>query len=288
MIGRAHIADLSGSAQAAKRSIARSAGMTLPELILGLSLMIIVGAAAASVLMTTARGWEQTQSQQSASTSATLTRQHLVAKLRGVRYLGHVKKGSLDNSTADVASVIYWNDDNFGTTAGDATPQYGELSVLEFDPEQQAIFLYETAPYNTLTGDAKTTLALSPAEFQADVVNDPNAAEQLKTLLINQNALRRTKLASDVHGAEFAVVHANDSAGKGRPAIELMLRGSKRKTIKTSSAASAHSPGVPAGQGLAVPLHDTQVDYVHISLRAASKLPTPSNSTGTGSTANAG
>jgi hypothetical protein len=132
-------------------------GMTLVELMIGLVITILVVGASGALWYAVARAWGHS----SGSQATALTGAHAVGRIertmRESKYLIQFRPGSLGKevSASSAAQLLFWQRDDWNSAA-DSTAQLGELAVLEHDPAEKRLYLYECLPQSQMTLDQQT------------------------------------------------------------------------------------------------------------------------------------
>jgi hypothetical protein len=128
--------------------------MTLLELCIGLIITSMIVAALGTFCFAVAQTWGQNSGVQ----ATTLTASHATARveqtLRETKYLLQYRPGSLDGATSgSSAQLLFWhrdfwnNSDPAGKTqVSDGSVQIAELALLEHDPVDHRLYLYEPLP----------------------------------------------------------------------------------------------------------------------------------------------
>ncbi len=190
--------------------------MTLPELIMGLAISTMVFLGAASLMFSTAMSWKQSESGQSMALASSQAVARVAAKLSAAKYLGVVRKGSVDGSAAQAGGVLYWKDDN-----GDGMVQQSEMAWLEHNTAQQVIYLYELKPRTALTIAEKTW---ADAYLTASGITASAYPDNFKSA----SAVQKNVLARYVSGAMFEASLPSDPMTM--PSVQMVLTLSRNYT----------------------------------------------------------
>jgi hypothetical protein len=203
--------------------------MTLIELSIGLVLTSMVIGALGAVWFAVARTWDQS----SAVQATTLTASHAVGRLeltlREAKYVLQYRRGSLGGSDpASAAQVLFWRKDVWNTkalggqqdtnTAADSTVQAAEMALLEHDPVDRRLYLYESIPAAQMTLDQQTRAGAVVA--WPELIASTTPANLKKC-----DFVRRRVFCEAVDGA---VVNVPSWGRAGRPSLEFALKLSRQ------------------------------------------------------------
>lgn len=130
-------------------------GLTFVELTIGMAITAVLMLALATFASAVSVGWKHSEAQFK------------------VRSVAHQSSARLDDALSDMLCVVQalpgdtsggnaylfcWHTDTWAG-AGDRKAQYGELSLIEYDPATKTIWLYETKDAASLTAAQQTTAA---------------------------------------------------------------------------------------------------------------------------------
>ena len=130
-------------------------GLTLPELIIGTMMLGMIGTALAGFTTAIAAGWRNSERQFKIENASSRSADQLESQLSAMLYVAQNKSWSSDSPSS---YVFYWAQDG-GLVATDKKAQLGEMSLIEYDPADKAIWLYK--PKSTLNSSQRTTLSAS-------------------------------------------------------------------------------------------------------------------------------
>lgn len=116
---------------------ARSSGLTIVELSIGLAIVGLIGLAVTSFTFATAAAWRGSTVGQTMENAAHVTAVRLQDELRQACYFGAWRAGSLTPSpTSPPAAVLLWD----GDRNADGMIQQSELAMLEYDPTTRKLY----------------------------------------------------------------------------------------------------------------------------------------------------
>lgn len=184
-------------------------GLTLAELVLGMLVVALVGAAVSAVAMAVSTSWQQSQVGSGTTLSETRAGNYIEHVLRGSLAIGTWRAGSVDSPAASTSALaMIWR----GDRNGDRCIQVEELALIQHDVVNSQLILY-AADYPD---------AASRAAYNATLANsfltDPTAAESFKSkaFIVPQTIARR------VTGAQFNVINRDSTTV--RPTLEFILK----------------------------------------------------------------
>ena len=186
-------------------------GFTLAELMIGMLVTALVLSALAAFVNAVAVGWEESDGTQDAALEAHQAYQRIDHYLSSALYIAQPLVGT--NST----SVFYWANDDWdsgGVSAGDESPELGEMNLIQYDSTTDTIWLYQPIAASAMSADQFST-ACVPQTY-ADISGASEPALFLSTLFYT-----RIPLAHDVTSATFDAI-GSDSASQ-RPLVEMNL-----------------------------------------------------------------
>jgi type II secretory pathway pseudopilin PulG len=180
---------------------------TLPELILGMLLLVLVGAATAAVASSVTRGWNMGETNQTSSLTITRTMLRMQDKMQRARFFGQLDRGSIANPAVNPpAAILFWRDDD----NNDGKMQLDETQLLTYDPTGKELVVWEVVFPNA------TTRATQNGPFPTSMLTANNAVSTYKSMVYaNKYTITRNVLA-----AAFDVI----TPSAGRPAFEFRLK----------------------------------------------------------------
>ena len=157
----------------------KSRGFTLVELSIGIAATALVTASMAAFAVGVSDGWRATRLSASFRVATDATAARLAGVVQGCNYVAGCSGAAADPTT--VGWVTLWKLDDFaGVAAGktfaprDGVAQSGELAVIEFQPQNGSVWLYESLPYAKLNASLTAQAAqpvgreyLETADFYA-------------------------------------------------------------------------------------------------------------------------
>jgi type II secretory pathway pseudopilin PulG len=192
---------------------------TLAELIIGLLLLAIIGSATAALATAVTRGWQVEEGTVSSTLTITRTMLRIQDKIQRAKSLGQFRAGSLTPApTSDGAALLFWRDD----ANGDGEIQFNETQLLEHDPLNNTLLLWETA----FTGP-----------FTKAMLNEPNAIGEYK-LLPHAGSQVMTR---GVLGAAFTVITPPTASQRQTFEFRLKFSGPNGQAVEYGTA-SPRSP----------------------------------------------
>jgi hypothetical protein len=199
--------------------------MTLIELTIGLVLTSMVVAALGALWYAVARTWDQNSGLQ----ATTLTASHAVSRLeltlRETKYVLQYRRGSLNDATPSAsAQVLLWRKDAWNRmalagrqdidTIANGVVEAAELALLEHDPVDRRLYLYESIRAQEMSLDQQTRAGAVIAAAELNASATPAGLKQC-------DFVRKRVFCEAVDGAVINV----PSWGRGaRPSLEFALR----------------------------------------------------------------
>lgn len=139
-------------------------GLTLPELIIGSTMLAMIGTALTSFTLAMSAGWANSDKQFKVENASKRTGDQLDATLSGMLY---VAQNKTPTNQSPSSYVFYWNKDG-ASVAADQKAQLGEMALLEFDPATKSVRLF--------TPKTSGLNATQTATLNADSWGDPTSA----------------------------------------------------------------------------------------------------------------
>jgi prepilin-type N-terminal cleavage/methylation domain-containing protein len=125
----------------------QSRGLTLAELIIGLSVMSILLLALSAFTMAVGHAWTYSNQVGKSQLSSTRSSVQLDQLLRNSLSVVQVKNSE---TTTDTAHLFFWQADNNGG-AMDGAAQLGEMALLEYEPSSKTLWYYAAKPGASMT-----------------------------------------------------------------------------------------------------------------------------------------
>src|SRR5262245_38739861 len=126
----------------------RLAGFTFMELCLGILITAMVMGAVASFTLATAQAWKSAEQETNLSAKSNVAVAWLQDTIRGVKLLGPVRAGALDNPSSGAgAAVMLWKAD----TNSDGLIQGSEVQLIEHDVANNRLVPDSGLPTETTT-----------------------------------------------------------------------------------------------------------------------------------------
>jgi type II secretory pathway component PulJ len=203
-----------------RRAAGRTA-FTLGELVIGIAMTAMVGAALAAFTMSVSQAWTANERIEASATIANGAMARTGALFRRSLAVGAYRPGSLDNSDPQSAAVLVWRAD----LNGDGRIQLSELELLVFDPVTRRI-------------DRYVPLSLKDdADWPVEKLLDDASIDEVMA------AFDRVPLAGRIVG--MSVYRRDD--GVRRAAVELRIRvagiGDDLVVAATTACRSTVTPG---------------------------------------------
>ena len=203
----------------------RRGGMTLVELSIGLLVTSIVMGALASLWFAVARTWSQNTGAQAATLTAAHAGGRIEQILRQAQFLIQYRRGSLNpTQPAQTAQLLFWRRDVWNPkamaakedtdTVADGSAQLAELALLEHDPADHRLYLYQALPAAKMSFDQRTRAAVVAPWSELTASTTPAAFKKY-------DFIERQVFCEAVDGAVINVATWSRSA---RPSLEFTLR----------------------------------------------------------------
>jgi prepilin-type N-terminal cleavage/methylation domain-containing protein len=129
------------------RNIRGRRGLTLAELICATAMLGIVLMAASALISASAAGWKHTDVAYRVANLSDRAGSRVEEQLTAALCVLQVKTPT---SAGGAAYLFYWKSD--GITGGeDGKAQFGEVALIEFDPTQKSVRLYEPIAASAMT-----------------------------------------------------------------------------------------------------------------------------------------
>lgn len=218
-------------------------GFTLVELLMSLGIIALIGGAVAGISYAVSEGWQAAQSTQATQVSMRQTSVLLYRMLSGAKHVGLAtadgqRVGSGTAPANPGAALMYWKEDS----AGDGKMRLGDLALIEHDPAEQTLKLYEVP----------ATAANATTAYDLPDISDSQDVAAFKSL---PNVVTRT-IARGVIGARFTLRSASPTPERPLLEFELRFRG---KAIQSALASAADQTQNEKGP--------ERTDYGTVSLR---------------------
>lgn len=191
-------------------------GFTFVELVIGMTLTILVGAALAAFSFAMAQSWTDSESAQSVHLTASQASLRLMPVMQNAKFTGLVRPGS----SVKPAAVIYWQTDS----NSDNTMQASELALLQHNPDTDTIALWQVE-FTALTPSSIRDW-IEGLNVTAEELYDENIPEDFKEMIaqVDPSYTPRT-LAAAVADARFEM--RNIGSESQRPSFVYTLTISK-------------------------------------------------------------
>jgi type II secretory pathway pseudopilin PulG len=121
----------------------RRRGFTLVELSLGIAFTAMIGAAVATFLLAVSAQWKSAETQQHFDVTIQQGSQSIGSIIQSARRVG----GTFND---EKPSIFIWESDRL---KADGIAQFGEMAVIEFDPQLESIFYYRANAASNLLVD---------------------------------------------------------------------------------------------------------------------------------------
>jgi prepilin-type N-terminal cleavage/methylation domain-containing protein len=213
-------------------------GMTLPELLIGVSISGLVVASMSSFLMAVSQGWQEAERRAAAertSRRSGLTFQDALGNALGVVSVHN-------GGSSGPSHMLYWKYDGL-TGVPDGKVQAGELGLIEFTPATKTVWVYEPPAYEVMTTGQR---AMATQSTWADL-RVPEAAQTFKDLgLATPQPLVGTGSADSTGTIVNAARFASFIPAGGRPVAAYEMQLEQGGTLDTSAGSvRIRSPQVP-------------------------------------------
>jgi len=199
----------------------RARAFTLPELILGMLLLVLVGAATAAVASSVTRGWNMGETNQASSLTITRTMLRMQDKMQRARFFGHLDRGSIANPAVNPpAAILFWRDDD----NNDGKMQLDETQLLTYDPTAKELVVWEISFPNV------TTRATQNGPFPTSTLTGNSVISTYKSMTY----AKKYTITRNVLAAAFDVI----TPSAGRPTFEFRLKfdGTRGQTVQYGTA----------------------------------------------------
>ncbi len=156
------------SASRAKRSPLRPAvrhGLTLVELMVGLSISAVVLAGLATFTAAIGQAWKQTESAAAAQATAGRSSLRIDDLLRPAEA---VLQATNATAPGESSYFFYWRADDFGGVA-DGIAQAAEMELIEFNPTNQTLWQHRVVPASAMSPAQVAAAAMSSWSNLRDV-----------------------------------------------------------------------------------------------------------------------
>lgn len=130
-------------------------GLTFVELTIGMSITAVLMLALATFATAVSTGWKYSETQYMVRSVGNQSVAQLRGTLSDVLCVLQAKTG---DSSGAAAYLFCWRSDTWGGAA-DLKAQFGEMSLVEYDPSTRTIWLYEPKDSADMTASEKTTAA---------------------------------------------------------------------------------------------------------------------------------
>jgi hypothetical protein len=193
---------------------------TLAELVLGMLLLVLVGAATAAVASSVTRGWSMGETNQTSSLTITRTMLRMQDKMQRARFYGRVEPGKIDDDSCNPAAVLFWREDD----DGDGKMQLDETQLLAYDATAKELIVWEIVFPNA------TTRAAQNGPFPTSMLTGGSAIDTYKSMVY----AKKYTITRNVRGAAFDVI----TPSAGRPTVEFRLKfdGTRGQTVQYGTA----------------------------------------------------
>ena len=158
------------------RAGGRRGAFTLMEVNFALIVISLIMGAVSGVACALTMQWNAADQSQSVLLQGSLAAVRLEQIIRGSRYIGLCRQGSIDGTATDAAAIMLWYNDN---TAPTGSIQLSEIALIQHDTANSRLVLYEAVFPSTMT----------PAQIQAanitysySALTASNAPETFKAL----------------------------------------------------------------------------------------------------------
>ena len=128
-------------------------GLTFVELTIGMAITAVLMLALATFASAVSRGWQNSQDQFKARS---VTHQSVAALRDVLSEMLCVVQSKAGDAAGGSAYMFCWDTDNWNGAA-DLQAQFGEMSLIEYDPTTKTIWLYKPKDVSQMTAAEKTT-----------------------------------------------------------------------------------------------------------------------------------
>jgi len=199
-------------------------GMTLIELSIGLLVTSLVMGALASLWFAVARTWGQNTGSQAAALTAAHASGRMEQILRQAQFLIQYRRGSLKPSQpAQTAQLLFWRRDIWNPksmagqedtdTIADGAAQLAELALIEHNPTDRRLYLYQALPAQKMTLDQRTRAGVVAPWAELTAASTPEAFKKY-------DFIERQVFCEAVEGA---VINIPTWGRAARPGVEFTL-----------------------------------------------------------------
>lgn len=206
-------------------------GLTFVELMIGLALLGMVGAANVALLFAVGRAWSDAETDRTNRTGGYQASSFMYRQLRSARFVGVAHGGYVDGATGGdlPPTLAFWREDD---VLEDGIVQYGEYCVIEFDRDSRKLTMY----YHPATEAGA-----------ADRVPDSQLADANHAEAFKRRAYVRPRLvARDVKDARFKSYSVNGNSQARLVEFTILIERDGREQIEYGTA-TVRSPKKPQG-----------------------------------------
>jgi prepilin-type N-terminal cleavage/methylation domain-containing protein len=223
-----------GASNATRRD-RRHRGLTLVEMMMGLALLGLIGAANAAVLFAVGRAWTSAETDRANRTGGYQASAFMYRQLRAARYVGVAHGGMTDVATGTPLppALAIWREDD---VLEDGIVQYGEYAVIEYDALARTVKMYYHPVYEPGAADRVPDASLNSAVHAAEFKDRPYVEGRL--------------VARDVKEAKFKAYAVNGNAQARLVEFTFVIERDGREQVEYGTA-TVRSPKKPQGAAAA-------------------------------------
>jgi prepilin-type N-terminal cleavage/methylation domain-containing protein len=198
-------------------------GFTLAELIIGLLLLVIIGATTAAVASSVSRGWQLGESKGASTLTINRTMLRVQNKVQRCKFMGQWRAGSVSSpNSVPGAALLFWRDD----VNDDGLMQLDETEMLEYDPAEQTLVVWEMSYPNA------TARASNNGPFPTTMLTGATAIDDYKGMLYKA----RNVITKNVQGASFNVITPTTASQRATVEFQLKFDGPDGTTLQYGTA----------------------------------------------------
>jgi hypothetical protein len=196
-----------------RRRKSRRAGLTFPELVIGMVITAIVLTARAAVTLAVTEQWTDNDGTETLQLQATQIATRVRHYVSSALYIVQVTPGSLSSPTTK-AGVLLWSFQGSPYSAN-LKALIGELSYIYYDGAG-TLWLYQAKPYASMTNTEQTGSAVAMPFTTISAATWP-----MSTFISNYTYIQGTAIGRNVQGVYFNANWQNSTTQ--RPLLEFSL-----------------------------------------------------------------
>ena len=197
-----------------------SRGLTVIELVIGMTITTMVAGAVAAVLTSVSQGWTHSQDIQTQTSLTTQSLMRVNRVVRDCKQIGATRAGGISGTVTTPAAALIWRAD----LNSDEQIQFSELALLEHDPDGDSpndIPLHAIVWWTVQFPAGWTSAQKAAAD---SIISDASLYSDAEITAFRNNfsaLVKPSVLATDVHKMKLLRI---DSSSTVRPALEYVLK----------------------------------------------------------------